>query len=107
LLRLIGLGARGRLVVVGIQQVKAAAMRGKLVLAVVAPDASHHSHDKLLPLLDARRVQHYEGPLAAELGAAVGRPSTAAVGITDRALARGIREILNSVGPEGAQAGGQ
>jgi ribosomal protein L7Ae-like RNA K-turn-binding protein len=33
---------------------------------------------------------------AAELGAAVGRESTAAVGIVDRQLAKGIRDIVES-----------
>jgi ribosomal protein L7Ae-like RNA K-turn-binding protein len=93
---LLGLGARGRLVVVGVERVREAAKRGKVQIAVVAPDVSRHSKDKMLPLLQARRITIVEGPSAAALGAAVGRESTAVVGIVDRDLARGIRAALSS-----------
>lgn len=96
LLGLIGLGARGRLVVVGVQRVREAAMRNQLALAIVAPDASRHSLEKVVPLLTARHVRLVQGPSASELGAAVGRESTAAVGVVDRQLAKGIRALLES-----------
>jgi ribosomal protein L7Ae-like RNA K-turn-binding protein len=103
LANLLGLGRRGRLIVVGVQQVRTAASKGALVLAVVAPDASRHSLDKVVPLLKARRISMIEGPSAAVLGAAVGRESTAAVGVVDRQLARGVRALFEpgSVEPEG------
>jgi ribosomal protein L7Ae-like RNA K-turn-binding protein len=94
LLRLIGLGVRARNVVVGVEQVRTAARKGSLVLAVIAPDASANSREKIVPLLRARRVMFVEGPTAAELGAAVGREQTAAVGVVDPQLARGIRELV-------------
>lgn len=93
---LIGLGARGRLVVVGVEQVREAAKRDKVQVAIVAPDVSQHSKDKILPLLNARRIMIVEGPSAAALGAAVGRDTTAVVGVVDRDLARGIRAVLIS-----------
>jgi len=96
LLRLIGLGVRSRGAVVGVQQVRQAAKKGNLVFAVIAPDASHNSLDKLVPLLQARGVRYAESVTATELGAAVGRESTAAVGIVDRQLAKGIRDIVES-----------
>lgn len=96
LLRLIGLGARARNVVVGVEQVRQAAKRGSLHIAVVAPDASANSRDKIVPLLRARRIKFVEGPTAAELGAAVGREQTAAVGVTDRQLARGISDLAEA-----------
>jgi ribosomal protein L7Ae-like RNA K-turn-binding protein len=96
LLGLVGLGYRGRLAVVGVQQVRDAAMRGKLKYAIVAPDASRNSLDKVIPLLTAKRIRFVQGPAAAELGAAVGRETTAAVGIVDSQLARGIREIVEA-----------
>lgn len=102
LLSLVGLGVRARTAVVGVEQVRTAARRGLLRLAVVAPDASRHSLDKVLPLLRALRVQVVEGPAAAVLGAAVGREAAAAIGIVDRDLAKGIRAIAGS-GPAGAQ----
>ena len=96
LLRLIGLGVRARNVVVGVEQVRTAAKKGSLMLAVIAPDASANSREKVVPLLRARRVMFVEGPTAAELGAAVGREQTAAVGVVDPQLARGIRELVDS-----------
>jgi ribosomal protein L7Ae-like RNA K-turn-binding protein len=95
-LRLIGLGVRARGAVVGVQQVRQAAKKGDLAFAVIAPDASRNSLDKLMPLLRARRIRFADAVSAAELGAAVGRESTAAVGIVDRQLAKGIRDIVES-----------
>ena len=104
LLRLLGIGLNGRLVVVGVQMVRDAAQRGKLRLAVVAPDASKNSLDKVVPMLRAKRVRMIEDPSAAELGAAVGRESTAAVGVIDAQLARGIRALVESAPVEGQAA---
>lgn len=94
LLGLIGLGIRSRRAVVGVQQVRAAVQRGRVVLAIVAPDVSRHSRDKILPLLKARGIVTVEGPDAARLGAAAGKDTTAVVGIVDENLARGIREVV-------------
>src|SRR5689334_16238430 len=90
ILRLVGLGVRGRGVVVGVERVREAAKGGKLVLALVAMDASKNALDKVLPLLNARRINFIEVPSAVELGAAAGRDQTAAVGVVDRQLANGI-----------------
>jgi ribosomal protein L7Ae-like RNA K-turn-binding protein len=95
-LGLVGLGVRGRGAVVGVEQVRQAARRNRLALAVVAPDASRHSRAKILPLLAGRHVQYVEGPNAAALGAAVGRESAAVVGIVDPALATGIRAVIDA-----------
>jgi ribosomal protein L7Ae-like RNA K-turn-binding protein len=85
-----------------VQQVREAAKRNKVVLAVVATDASKNSLDKLVPLLNARRVRFIEVPSAAELGTAVGRDQTAVVGIVDRQLAAGVNALVASSaqGPE-------
>jgi hypothetical protein len=91
LMGLIGLGLRGRLAVAGVQRVRDAAVRGRLALAIVAPDASRHSLDKVVPLLDARRIGRVRGPGIAQLGAA-------AIGIVDAQLAKGIRALVE---PEG------
>ncbi len=74
-----------------------AAKRGTLVLAIVAPDASHHSREKVLPLLAAKRITVIEGPSAVALGSAVGRDAAAAIGVIDRELAKGIRGIVERV----------
>jgi ribosomal protein L7Ae-like RNA K-turn-binding protein len=104
-LRMLGLGVRSRGAVVGVQQVREAARRGKLVLAVVASDASQHSLSKVVPLLVARRVLVVHAPSASDLGRAVGREQTAAVGVVDRQLAQGIRELMDSA-PERVSGGG-
>jgi ribosomal protein L7Ae-like RNA K-turn-binding protein len=94
-LGLLGLGVRGGGAVVGVELVREAAKRGKLALAIVAPDASRHSLAKVTPLLEAKRVRIIQGPTATRLGSAVGRESTAAVGVVDRNLARGILAIVD------------
>ena len=96
LLRLVGLGVRGRGAVIGVEQVREGAKKNKVAFAIVAMDASRHSLDKVIPLLNARRVRFVEVPSAAELGGAVGRETTAVVGIVDRQLAKGIRELVAS-----------
>ena len=98
LFRLLGLGVRGRGAVVGVQQVREAARKNKVHLAVVATDASSNSLDKVVPLLNARRVRFIEVPSAAELGAAVGRDHAAVVGIVDRQLAAGARQVAAASG---------
>lgn len=105
LLGLVGLGVRGRLAVVGVQMTRQAALGGKLRFAVVAPDASHNSLDKIVPLLEARRVRFVQGPSATVLGQAVGRESTAVVGIVDAQLARGIRELLEAGSDRARESG--
>lgn len=96
LLGLVGLGVRGRLAVVGVQMVREAALKGKLAYAIVAPDVSRHSLDKIVPLLEAKRIRYTMGPGASELGQAVGKEQTAVVGIVDWKLARGVRAIVEA-----------
>jgi ribosomal protein L7Ae-like RNA K-turn-binding protein len=95
-LRLVGLGVRSRGAVVGVQQVREAVKRNKVALAVVATDASPNSLDKIVPLLNARRVRFIKVPSASRLGAAVGRDQTAVVGIVDRQLAAGLRDLATA-----------
>ena len=98
---LLGLGVRGRMVVVGAERVRVETQKGAVQLAIIAPDASRHTLEKVVPLLRARHVELLEWPSAAELGAAVGRDTTAAVGILDQALARGIRGAVVGTVPTG------
>ena len=90
---MLGLGFRGRLVVVGVEQVRAETKKGTVKLAVIAHDASRHSREKVVPLLRAKGIDIIDVMSADELGAAFGREQTAAVGITDAGLARGVRAI--------------
>ncbi len=100
---LVGLGMRARAVVVGVEQVRAGAKRRRVTLVLVATDAAAHSREKLLPLLAATRVPVLEALDAEALGAAVGKGLVAAVGITDPALAAGIRKAWD--GPPGDRPG--
>jgi ribosomal protein L7Ae-like RNA K-turn-binding protein len=90
-LALIGLGVRARNVVIGVEQVRSAAHRGRLALAVIASDVSENSRDKVVPLLKAKGIESVEGPTGNELGQTVGKEITAVVGVLDTALANGIR----------------
>lgn len=104
-LRLVGLGVRSRGAVVGVERVREAARRDKVALAVLATDASKHSLSKVVPLLAARRVRVVSLAKSVDLGHAVGREQTAVVGIVDRQLAQGIRELTDSA-PERSQGEG-
>lgn len=86
---------------IGTEQVRLAAQKDSVVLAIVAQDVSRHSLDKVVPVLRARRVEMVEWPSAAELGGAVGRETTAAIGIVDQGLARGIRGAVAGALPAG------
>ena len=90
ILGLIGLGIRARLAVVGVQQVRDAAKRGRLKIALVAGDGSQNSLDKVVPLLSARGVRSIDDFSAAELGAVAGREAVAVIGVSDAGLTRGI-----------------
>jgi ribosomal protein L7Ae-like RNA K-turn-binding protein len=59
---------------------------------VLAADASARTRDKVERLALARGVPVVRGPVAAELGAGLGRPPVQAVGVEDGALARGVVE---------------
>jgi ribosomal protein L7Ae-like RNA K-turn-binding protein len=95
-LGLAGLGVRGRLAVIGVERVREAAAKGTLKLAIIARDASKNSLDKVVPLLVAKKILIVDGISATHLGAAVGKESTAVVGVVDVELAKGIRGIVDS-----------
>src|SRR2546423_15061827 len=101
LLGLIGLGVRGRGAIVGVQQVREAARRGKLQLAIAAPDASTNSLNKVLPLLRARGIPVLAGPSAIELGSAAGRETAAGGGIVEKRPGKGSRGPTPTPMPEG------
>ena len=97
ILGLVGLGIRGRNAVVGVQQVRDAARRGKLKLALVASDASQNSLDKVVSLLDARGVKIVDEFSSHELGEIAGRNSVAVIGVSDAGLANGIMRAAPAI----------
>jgi len=90
--RLLGLGVRGGNVVIGVAGVRAGLQRDKVVCVVLAADAGERTMEKVGRLAEARHIPVLRGPPAAELGTALGRPPVQAVGVSDRALAKGLME---------------
>jgi ribosomal protein L7Ae-like RNA K-turn-binding protein len=95
ILGLVGLGIRARLAVVGVQQVRDAARRGRLKIALVAGDASQNSLDKVKSLLSAKGVTTITDFSAVELGAVAGRESVAVIGVSDAGLTSGIVGVIS------------
>ena len=89
LLGLLGLGYRGRLVVIGVDAVRKELQAGKCWCVVVAEDASPRA-DKVVRLASAKNVPILAGPRAVAMGAQLGKPPVMAVGVRDRALANGM-----------------
>lgn len=94
MLRLLGLGLRARSVVVGVSGVRAQLQRGALHCVVLAADASTRTREKVERLAKAHHVPILPGPEAGAFGARLGRPPVQAVGVSDRALARGVMQAL-------------
>ena len=90
LLGLLGLGQRGRLLVVGVDAVRQQVQAGAVRCVVIASDASPRAMEKVVRLAAAKAVPLVTGPGAAAIGAQLGKPPVMAVGVRDRALADGI-----------------
>jgi ribosomal protein L7Ae-like RNA K-turn-binding protein len=93
LLGLIGLGYRGRRIIVGVDGVRKELQAGKCWCVVVAEDASPRAVEKVVRLATAKRVPVLPGPSAAAIGAQLGKPPVMAVGVRDRALAGGMVQL--------------
>jgi ribosomal protein L7Ae-like RNA K-turn-binding protein len=93
LLGLIGLGYRGRRIVVGVDGVRRELQAGECWCVVVAEDASPRAVDKVVRLAAAKKVPLLSGPSAAAIGAQLGKPPVMAVGVRDRALAGGMVQL--------------
>jgi ribosomal protein L7Ae-like RNA K-turn-binding protein len=93
LLGLLGLGYRGRRVVIGVDAVRRELQAGKCWCVVVAEDASPRAVEKVVRLATAKGVALLPGPSAAAIGAQLGKPPVMAVGVRDRALAGGMVQL--------------
>jgi ribosomal protein L7Ae-like RNA K-turn-binding protein len=93
-LDLLGLAARAGALITGIDSVRRAARDDKVFRVILADDAAPGQQGKLTPLLDARKVPYHTLFTRFELGAALGRDSVSAVGITDRSFARRTGELV-------------
>jgi len=90
---LLGLGVRGGQVVIGVAGVRARLQQDRLVVVVLASDASARTKEKVERLATARGIPVLRGPAAERLGAKLGRPPVQAAGTGDRALARGLMRL--------------
>jgi ribosomal protein L7Ae-like RNA K-turn-binding protein len=93
-LDLLGLAARAREVVSGVDPVRRAARQNGVLRVILAEDSAPGQQQKLTPLLEARGVPFHHCFTRDELGAAIGRGAVSAVGITDRNLARRAGELV-------------
>ncbi len=98
-LDLIGLSARARGLVAGTGAVRNAIREGKVARVLLARDGAEGQRQKLIPLLDARRVPYQVVFTREELGTASGRPPVSAIGISNPGLAGRIGELLASLSP--------
>ena len=102
LLGLLGLGARGGRVVLGVDGTRAALQRDQCVIVVLARDASPRAVEKVVRLARAKGAALVDGPDAEVLGGRLGRPPVMVVGVRDRALAKGILALAHAAkGPDG------
>lgn len=90
---LLGLGHKGGHLVIGVEGVRARLRQDRLAVVVIAADASRRTREKVERLAVARGVPVLVGPAAARLGGRLGRPPVQAVGVRDRALARGLMRL--------------
>lgn len=93
-LDLIGLSARAGAIVPGTSAVRASVREGKVARVVLARDGAEGQRQKLIPLLDARRVPYHIAFTREELGAASGRAPVSAIGISNPGLASRVGELL-------------
>src|SRR4051812_50068747 len=89
LLGLLGLGYRGRRVVVGVDGVRKELQAGKCWCVIVAEDASPRAVEKVVRLATAKGVPILSGPRAAAIGAQLGKPPVMAGGGRGPAVAGG------------------
>jgi ribosomal protein L7Ae-like RNA K-turn-binding protein len=97
LLGLIGLGYRGRGVVIGVDAIRRDLQGDRCACVVIAADASPRARDKVERLAAARGVPLITGPEAATIGAQLGKSVVMAVGVRDRALAEGMLRFRGQV----------
>lgn len=78
----------------GTERVREGVRSGKVRLVVVAADLTGTGRDKLVPMVEGRRVPFVVRYDRVELGRAVGKSPLAAVGVTDRGFADRLSALL-------------
>jgi ribosomal protein L7Ae-like RNA K-turn-binding protein len=98
LLGLIGLGYRGRGIVVGVDSIRRELQGQRCWCVILAADASDRAREKVGRLAAAQGIPVIAGPSAEAIGARIGKPPVMAVGVRDRALADGMLRLGNETG---------
>lgn len=94
----LGLAQRAGQVVSGEQAVLGGVMRGKVVLVLIATDASANTHSKFRSLAQNHNVKYYVYGKKDVLGHAIGKSPRAVLGVTDSNFANVIQtQIRESV----------
>lgn len=93
-LDLLGLAARAGSLVTGTDAVRRATRDNRVFRVILAEDAAPAQRQKLVPLLEARRVPCHTLCTRIELGSAIGRAPISAIGITNQNFARRAGEII-------------
>lgn len=94
----LGLAQRAGQVVSGEQAVLGGVMRGKVVLILIASDASSNTHSKFRSLAQNHNVKYYVYGEKDILGQTIGKSPRSVLGITDRNFANVIQaQIRESV----------
>ena len=99
LLDLLGLATRARGTVSGTDMTRRGIRDGSVLTVLVASDASPTQTRKLLPLAEARRVPVFACFTQEEMGAATGRGTVSAIGVTNESFARRARELAAALSP--------
>ncbi len=99
MLGLLGLGARGGRIAIGVGATRAALQRGEARVVLLAADASPRTLEKIERLALATGIPVRRGPAAETLGSRLGRPPVMAVAVRDRELAAGVLAVATPDGP--------
>ncbi len=94
---LMGLGARGRLIVSGNEQVIASIRNQELKLVIIATDASEATKKQLIDKSSFYKITYILFARSDQLGNAIGKEYRTAVGIKDVGIARRIEDIFNNL----------
>ena len=97
LLDLLGLAARARALALGTDMTRQKVRDGEVLCVLIAADASSTQRQKLEPLVQARGIPCFTTSTREELGAAVGRPTVSAVGVTQDSFARRAAELAAAI----------
>lgn len=99
---MLGLAARARALVHGTDMTRKAVREGEVRCVLLAADGSPAQAQKLIPLLQARKVPFHVCLSREALGSAIGRGPVSAVGITNESFAKRAAVLASALSsPQG------